>query len=493
MTHGVSKTQILDVLEAVLHSWWTVVAGLCVGLAAASVALSLTDPVYETATKIFVAPQRVPEGYIRGTVDDDIAVRLLSLQEAVLSRPYMEKLIATAFSGEATVEGQERLMTKIRSKVLVTSRGSRYFQIQFQDTDPQRAAHVVNLLADLYIAENARFRVGRAGETSTTLQEIAEEKWVELQQTEKRVSDFRAKHLYTTPEQLESNLQLLSTRTRDLEVNDRAILDAEERLRLAQMQLEWAREPVSTDGTRPVTRTIEQLERELQDLRSRYSDSHPDVRNKQREIDAFLAAAPPAARDRVDAAPVNSPIELAVSSAEREIVRLRAQGERIRRDIVTYERRIDETPRVQQELDDLARGLSTLRDQYEGYLRNVEASEGALKLEENQMGSRFEVIERGTPPTIPITPKPTAYHGAGIALGLLLFVGPLLGRRLLSPLLLSEAGLREILGDGLFVSVPVIDNPRSKRRLRRMRLLNVGLSLLSILLLAAVMTLKPLV
>src|SRR5436190_8323413 len=93
MSSGSNATIVLEVVDRLRKSWWTVVAGLCIGLACAVVALHYLPRTYKASTLIFVAPQSVPQEFVRSTVTDDMSIRLQSLRESVLSRPYLVKLV----------------------------------------------------------------------------------------------------------------------------------------------------------------------------------------------------------------------------------------------------------------------------------------------------------------------------------------------------------------------------------------------------------------
>ena len=120
----------------------------------------------------------------------------------------------------------------------------------------------------------------------------------------------------------------------------------------------------------PDSRSVQlrRLQDELKNLKAKYSDSHPDVVKKRKELDAFLnTPSAPGFQDENGSEPSDlaSPTLLAqISGLERELERLDADEIRIRKDIATYTRRIENTPRVAQALDSMNQGYEVIPVSY---------------------------------------------------------------------------------------------------------------------------------
>ena len=70
------KAMMLELLAAVLHSWWTIVGGICAGLAVGITVLHMMPEIYEATTRFVVRPQQIPEQLVRTTVSNDNPVPL---------------------------------------------------------------------------------------------------------------------------------------------------------------------------------------------------------------------------------------------------------------------------------------------------------------------------------------------------------------------------------------------------------------------------------
>ena len=62
------KTVLLEIVDRLMRHWWTIVAGVCLGTTGALGAMHYLPKVYEARTKIFVAPQKIPQDFVRTTV-----------------------------------------------------------------------------------------------------------------------------------------------------------------------------------------------------------------------------------------------------------------------------------------------------------------------------------------------------------------------------------------------------------------------------------------
>jgi polysaccharide chain length determinant protein (PEP-CTERM system associated) len=482
------KTVLLEILDRVVRSWWTIVAGICLGTSCAVAAMHYLPKIYETRTTIFVAPQRIPQDIVRTTVVDDMSLRMAALAQAVLSRPYLERLIASEFKPAPTTEEEaERLVRLIRSKVTVRV-SSGVFEIAYRDGDPERAARVVNTLADLYIQENSRYRTERAGETTKTLREFATRVRTDLEAQERRIAEFRAAHLYETADRQQATLQMMATRRKDLESKEAELADAREAIRvLAEMETQAEAFPVTPATKSPASggARVAALEREIKNLKLRYSDEHPQVKAKQRELDEVRASI----RADADAAPAptipSSSLQDDSMKGQREAMQnqvheLEAGVQKIRAEIAMYEKRIENTPQIELQLSELSKGYDVLLGQYNGYQSKVESARSSQEIEEARKGEQFEMMEKAVPPSLPVQPVPLVVFGFGIAGGLALCVGPLLVRAIGQPLISSESGLRVLSPDvPVLVNIPRIQIPATVQLDGRRRWTNIGLSVAS--------------
>jgi polysaccharide chain length determinant protein (PEP-CTERM system associated) len=483
---------LLEIADGIFARWWTVVAGICVGVAGALLALHFIPKTYEAQTKIFVARQRIPEDFVRTTVMDDMKLRMAALKESVLSRPYLEKIIEDNYQPAPQGEELELLVEAIRWKVSVSVRRG-LFSISYRDGDPERAARVANALAQIYIDENAEFRASRAGEATKTLEALAESVLAKLTEKEEAILAYESEHPFETEENLHTNLRMRELRQRDLETTDRNLQEEEEQLEELLVELNRAKEVPIVSGAPeaddPYSVQLARLQRQLVDLQSHYLDEHPEIKAKKRELADFIRTNNPSANVE-GGAPSVSPavvqLHNRIEESRDEIERLKDKQIRLREDIRVADERIEATPIVQARLAELNKGYGVLLDRYRDYQSKVEAARGAQQMEEGRKGEQFEIIERAVPSSLPIKPVPMAVFGMYVAFGLAVFVGPWVIKRALSGIVFSQAVVNGLSDAPLLVSIPPLPTTEVHREARRRLVANFGFSALSAVALLAV-------
>jgi uncharacterized protein involved in exopolysaccharide biosynthesis len=187
----------------------------------------------------------------------------------------------------------------------------------------------------------------------------------------------------------------------------------------------------SVDGSPTEVTTYDQelakLRSQLMDLRSRYTDSYPDVQRVKEQISetekqkqAFLAApklpVKQGSGSEIDSGPLaqlQSQLQanqLEISSRERAIARLEAS-------VNEYQARLNAQPGTEQQLADLTRGYEQSKANYDDLLRKKNQSTMATSMEHLQQGERFTMLDPPSLPGKPSYPNRLKFCAMGLALG----------------------------------------------------------------------------
>lgn len=476
------KAWLIDLAQTLFRSWWTFVAAASFGLAGGILALQHSPKLYEATTTVWMSQAQIPASVAETPVKEDLTRRLMAFTEADLDQPHMIQLIETTFGLPETDEELRSSMLRLRGRMSVTIMGSRRrgittFALTYRgDTDPQRTAAVVNTLTSLYISQNEDFRASRAEKTAETISSLAGAVKPELDEIDGKLIAFRRAHRFETKADVPENQRMLDTARRELGLVqiERAGVEAKQQGLEAQLQAEKIRvsdftgtEPSSTRiDIDPVAVRLAALQRELDEMRIHYSEVHPSFLKKKREIEELLRQARTRGSDESEDStatldPAVAALQAQVDAVQREAEVLDQQEARLRKDIAEYRRRIAVYPEVQQRLDELSARRNQVWDRYQRLQVQAENAKGSADLEEERMlGRQMEVLEFASVPTNPYAPQPLRFYGIGVVLGCLLFVGPLLVRSLLSPIILSEEGFRALSDVPVLVSIPNLDSSR---------------------------------
>jgi uncharacterized protein involved in exopolysaccharide biosynthesis len=475
-----NKAMLFEIGDAVLRSWWTVVAAVCIGLTVAMFALSTLPKRYMATARILVTPQSIPDEFVQTTVTEDLTRRAMLMQDDVVGDHYMSKLVERVWGPQDSEESLQSKIRAVRAAVTVlptpdAGMGVLAYDMTYRSPDQQRVALVVNTLAEMFCEENSDFRNNAARETWEAMERRAREAKTALEEINKRVSDFRARHQFETEAYLPANMSAKATLERDLDNNLEAY-------KAAEVRLKRLREELSTIDVGPsmlMTR-LASLEQELDLLLSRYSEVHPDVVRKRREI-ADLRATVAAGGNPDDTSRDPRVVDLQgqIDDLTAQMTSLGEEQEDLRAEIAKYDRWIRAQPEVQPRLAELLTEQQHRRDRYTDLQAKADAAKESEVMERSRQGQQIELIERAAVPDEPFAPNPPKLIGVAIVAGFALFVGPLVARRVLNPLVASEAGLRAISEVPVLVSLPRIVTPANRGYAARRLAKNLGLSVAS--------------
>src|SRR5947209_7824357 len=153
------------------------------------------------------------------------------------------------------------------------------FTISFDDGRRSIVAPVANRLAFSFINWNLNLRQEQALGTTQFLSSELEQAKTRLEEQESRLQTFKTAHAGATPDQLQSNVQVLSRLQSDVQSHQDAVSRlGEERILLRQAP------PSSSGESSPLLserdRLIQErrrLDAQRRDLLLRLTDAHPDV------------------------------------------------------------------------------------------------------------------------------------------------------------------------------------------------------------------------
>jgi polysaccharide chain length determinant protein (PEP-CTERM system associated) len=471
--------------------WFLVPVAL--GLAGAFVALEILPPTYRATTQVLVEPQRVPADYVKPTVTTSIEERLRTIEPQIKNRNNLERIVRemNLYPELRREWSMERVIAKVRDDLAVRFQGET-FLITFEGGEPVKVAQTANRVAELFIQSNLKLRENLAEGTSSFLQtEMAATK-SRLEQQEARIAAFKRMYMGELPEQRDTNLRSIEQLQTKLEINMDALDKAETRKLLLQGQAAQLRYPqeLRTIGTpaAPAPKTpsrLDLLRNELQDLRARYTDKHPDVirvREEVARLEELERTAPPPTPENeeievADAGPLPSQprmdpvLKAELTAVEMEIRSLRAERERVLADIGAVQSRLASTPGVEQELLSLTRDYDNIKRSYESLLDKRLNARLYENLEKSQQGERFTILERAIPPSGPSGPNKLLVLAVGLAAGGLLGVVLALVREQTDPTYVdAESFQQSFPGVQLLATIPVFQGtgvPATEGRLRR--------------------------
>ena len=457
-TSDPGRGMVAKILEVARRRWMLCVVPFLFVLAA-GVSLALFLPSLWTAkARIIVDRQTIPETFVKSTVTRDPEALLLTLSQEILSRARLMKIIEehNLYPELRRISSLDDVVERMRRDTRIEFLGDDRertpktiaFTIAYTTTSPRVAMNVANELAGFYVAENVRYREKHAASTSEFLQGQLEEVRTRLQSQERKIADFKERNMGELPEQREANLRTLDRLQQQLQSAQETVRRANERRQMLTQALaevdqtgggaggERLGGPNPTAAESAAAR-LSLLKQELTQMQSRYSDKYPDVISLREHVQALEAkmaaqaaapdpkAAKPPAPKREGKEQRPPPQNAYVQSLMQQLDQATVDGKiateeigNLRAQVAVYQRRIENTPRREQELALIARDWETTRELFRSLLGKRGEAEMAADLEQRQRGEQFRIVDPAALPDRTAGPKRMRLALIGLVVGL---------------------------------------------------------------------------
>jgi uncharacterized protein involved in exopolysaccharide biosynthesis len=291
----------------------------------------------------------------------------------------------------------------------------------------------------------------------------------QLEQKETALREFKEQHMGQLPEQVQANLATLQR----LQLEQQTIVDSLRKATDAQLLLESGgpSAAAAVAGGSPPPDSLAVLRAQLTQLRSRYTDRHPDVKALLSRIVALeaasaeaSAAAAAAEPDEPPADPVAAAAQKRLQEARNEVTELRARLADVDRRIGAFQARVEAAPRREQEILSLTRDYQKLSENYTQLLAKKLDAEMAARLEQRSKGQQFRMIDPAYLPVQPSFPNRGLFALAGALAGLVLGIGLAVVADYLDPTLKEADEAAAALRLPVLAVVPYV-KPREQERL----------------------------
>jgi polysaccharide chain length determinant protein (PEP-CTERM system associated) len=436
--------------------------------------IALLPDVYQATTTILVDPQKIPERYVASTVTSDPNDHLNTLKQQVLSTSRLQEIIDRdhLFLTLRRTMTREEVLNFMRKKIKIelkqgSDQGLSSFTITYEDRDRAAVATIANQLAASFIDWNLQVRQQQATDTTQFLSTELEQAKRSLELQESQLEAFRLKHVGSTPDQLDGNLQTISRLQTQVQSNADAIsrLD-EERIMLTQARTPNTADVASLTERDRLTLDKHRLENELWKLRREFTDTYPDVvlvKGQLQSVTARLAAMP--APTGENNAHYDSVTQARLTVIARELERHRSQQTALEQAISSYQSKVDTVPVLETQLTELTRNYETSRQNYQSLLDKRMSAGMSQDLERKQQAEHFIVLDEAKTPEKPIRPKRVLLMLGAASGSLLLTLVAILGIQMLLGRIDSEAQLRSLLPEGVPVlgTIPPIVSQAERR------------------------------
>ena len=435
---------------AMIRRRWVLIVGLALSgpLLAYGVSRLLPEK-FKSQTLVLIEQPTVSNKIVESLDTTDINQRLASMQSQILSRSRLEPIIHqfNLYPQYVNREPMDDLVLRLQKAIEVTpilpmaeTRAQQLpgFYIAVTLNNAQNAQGVCTALTSMFIEQNLRLRQENSEVTTRFLaQELATAK-ASLDEQDGKLAAFKSHHIGELPDDEQTNLNLLTGLTSQLDASTQALVRAQQdktftESLLSQQVAAWQ---ASQTGHDPETleQQLSVLQAHLATLQSSYTDDYPDVIRAKNDI-AVLQKKIADSEGPNKASANNKGPKTSVEPAQ--IQQLRAQvhnddlmiaaktkeQEQIRKQINLYQDRVQSSPAVEQQYKELTRGYQTALESYNELQKKRDDSAMATNLERKQEGEQFRVLDPANLPEKPDFPNRPLFALGGLFGGLALGLG----------------------------------------------------------------------
>ena len=450
--------------------------------------LSFVFPAKYTSTSlILVEGQKVPESMVQPVVSEDLAARVATLQQQVLSQGHLLPVVEKVFPGRSSAQ-QNEIIDTIRANMNVepvvtdlsaigsTTKGPKKtspvpgFNLKFTASNAREAQQICTELTTLVVDENRKQIDAAATGTSDVLNRGIEDAKSTLDSMDAKLAAFKKEHVGQLPGDEENNLKILAGLNSQLEANTQTLNRAQQDKAytesvLAQQLAAWKSSQASTNPD-TLQKQLSDLQAQLLQLQAKYTDDHPDVikakadiasmKRKLAEVKASTDAADPSGDEKASAM---EPAEIRQLRLQvHQYAELIAAGNRdqkhLQQEIGEYQGRVSLSPAVEEQFKQLTRDYVNAQKNYEDLLSKKSSADLTVKMNTQAQGERMFVLNLANLPDAPSFPNRWLFAAGGLAAGLALGIGLALWMELQDKAIRTESDAEAVLQLPTLAAVP---------------------------------------
>jgi succinoglycan biosynthesis transport protein ExoP len=498
-------TNLNDFMALIVRmKWWVIVPTIALSGLAVLVTLLFPD-MFVSQTMILIQQRDVPSDFVKDLIGSDTDRRLSAIEQTILSRTNLLRILNEFESRlpEYRTLNDERKVEKLRRRITIDfpseKRRGVYLPttnilISYRDRNPELAQKITARLASLFIEQDNRAREDKVFGTAEFLESELKKVAEQLHQSETNLKTLKERYRYELPTELETNLRTLDR----LQAQQVGNLEALDRYVTLQMNLERqiaetpptifadSKDAPATAGAKepnPQVEVYRKKEQEYKELLVRAKPTHPDVRRLKAELEQLKKEIPP--EDLVESEegtvspaperptipnPVYQSLTAQLAQLKTDIKIREKEKQRIENEMDKYNKRIQNTPQVEQEMTAIIRSNEDLTKQHEDLKAKLEEARLAGSLESRQKGAQFEIIDPANYPLEPSPPKPIVILMAGLAISLAGGVATALAVNMLNQRVWTHHELERALEAPVLAEIPSIVSPADIRNAMRRKL-----------------------
>jgi uncharacterized protein involved in exopolysaccharide biosynthesis len=544
MEQGQDITRIKEIIKRC--KWWLILPFVSIVILSGAICLILPN-IYKSTATILIQSQQIPSTMVSSTVTGYAEQRIDTITQEVMSRSRILNLVKKydllpKKHGKLTTE---ELVDRIRDRITLEPINAEInketqsrpvlltiaFTLSYNDEDPKKAQLVTNEISSYYLEKNIESRERYALETTKFLEEQLKEVKSSMDSLDTELAEYREKHLEKLPEFTNLNMQKVEKLNSDIsninmqirlmeeqrvalknrlasldpysDSTDR-ILSPEERLQQAglertQLLSKYSeKHPMILAKNREISLLekqvgdgnhigqlklrLDELELKLADLRSRYSEEYPSVKTAMKELNEVkekIASLGSNVQDNPEiTTDATNPSYITLKSDLDKITMsvssLKTEKDRLESQMKDVYAKLHAMPEIAKKYNELNTDYQNTKAYYQVLQQKLLTARVSQGMEEAQLGETFKVIEPAFLPEKPDKPNRLAIIFIGIVLGMGFSVGAASMREYSDRRVRDMETMERLTGVPVLSIIPAIVTPEDEARQKKRTIIWAG-------------------
>jgi polysaccharide chain length determinant protein (PEP-CTERM system associated) len=426
-------TSIKDLVEILKRRKWSILLPTVVVFIIAVVLAFTLPPVYRSESTILVEDQELPREFVNTTVTGLVEQRLQTINQRIMGTTKLIEII-NRFGLYPELKNKwttEEIIAKLRKDIklktisadVIDPRSGQprpatiAFSLSYEGKSPQVVQRVANELASLFLEGNLSDRTRQSLGTSKFMEDEMKLVQAQLADADSKIAVYKQRNVNTLPELAQVNLSSLDSTDRELVGLNYQLRTLQERESAIAAQL--ATTP--TDSGNQDKARFGELRVRLVELKSRFTDEHPDVIKTKSELAALSKQLQASGQDTTD----NKPDNPAYITLASQLASIRSEITSTKRQVETFNKKRDElrqriaaTPGVEEGYKNILVQRNNLQLKFDDLSKKFMEAKVSNGMEKEQKGERFTLIDAARLPEKPIKPNGPAILLIGLVLGI---------------------------------------------------------------------------
>ena len=439
---------------------------------------------YRAQARVYVDTQSLLKPLLGGmALQPNLGQQISMMTRTMVSRPNLEKLARmTDLDLRAkTPQQQEALYNGLAGKIGLWSGGDNLYSINFTDSNPDLAKRVVQALLTIFTESSLGGTRTDLSKSQKFIDDQLKSYQEKLLAKEKEMAEFKRRNITNMPAASGGFYAQYTQVSAALDQAKQELEEASNRKKQLQRQLEDQEETlISTIPVTPTTTALDSritaLQTQIDNLRLRYTDLHPEItrtknliarlqEQKKQEQDTTRKQSGETVKAQN---PIYQQLTIAIAEADANVATLNTRVAQLGKRKNELYRSVDTVPELENELSLMVRDHGIYQGSFNALLARRETAAMTEEVETKTDTVDFRIID---PPRVdgkPVWPnRPflvTVAPFAGIAIGVVLAF--LIGQ--LRPTIISRRQLNELTDLPLLGGVTMIQTDATRRRARRL-------------------------